>query len=61
MTDIRLLFYIYKKYESKVQKSEHNDFINIYSSILPNQELSGAKCELQGKIVGVCSFYKRGG
>ena len=28
---------------------------------LPNQELSGAKFELQGQMVGVCSFYKRGG
>ena len=29
--------------------------------VLPNQELSGAKSELQGETVGVCSFYKRGG
>ena len=29
--------------------------------VLPNQELSGAKSELQGEMVGVCSFYKRGG
>ena len=28
---------------------------------LPNQELSGAKSELQGETVGVCSSYKRGG
>ena len=28
---------------------------------LPDQELSGAKSELQGEMVGVCSFYKRGG
>ena len=28
---------------------------------LPNQELSGAKSELQGGTVGVCSSYKRGG
>ena len=28
---------------------------------LPNQELSGAKSELQGETVGVRSFYKRGG
>ena len=28
---------------------------------MPNQELSGAKFELQGETVGVCSFYKRGG
>ena len=28
---------------------------------MPNQELSGAKSELQGETVGVCSFYKRGG
>ena len=27
--------------------------------ILPNQELSGAKSELQGGTVGVCSSYKR--
>ena len=30
-------------------------------SSVPNQELSGAKSELQGETVGVCSFYKRGG
>ena len=29
--------------------------------MLPNQELSGAKSELQGETVGVCSFYERGG
>ena len=29
--------------------------------LLPNQELSGAKSELQGETVGVCSFYKRSG
>ena len=28
---------------------------------ITNQELSGAKSELQGKMVGVCSFYKRSG
>ena len=28
---------------------------------IPNQELSGAKSELQGETVGLCSFYKRGG
>ena len=28
---------------------------------LPNQELSGAKSELLGEMVGVCSFYKRSG
>ena len=28
---------------------------------LPNQELSGAKSELHGETVGVCSSYKRGG
>ena len=28
---------------------------------MPNQELSGAKSELQGETVGVCSFYKRCG
>ena len=28
---------------------------------LPNQELSGAKSELQGGTVGVCSSYKRSG
>ena len=27
---------------------------------LPNQELSGAKSELQGETVDVCLFYKRG-
>ena len=29
--------------------------------ILPNQELSGAKSELPGGTVGVCSFYRRCG
>ena len=28
---------------------------------LPNQELSGAKSELQGGTVGVCSSHKRSG
>ena len=28
---------------------------------IPNQELSGAKFTLQGKTVGVCSSYKKGG
>ena len=28
---------------------------------LPNQELSGAKSELQGRTVGVCSSYERSG
>ena len=28
---------------------------------LPNQELSGAKSELQGGTVGVCSSHKKGG
>ena len=28
--------------------------------VLPNQELSGAKSELLGETVGVCSSYKRG-
>ena len=28
---------------------------------LANQELSGAKSELQGETVGVCSSYKRSG
>ena len=31
------------------------------SPILPNQELSVAKSELQGETVSVCSSYKRGG
>ena len=30
-------------------------------SQLPNKELSGAKSELQGGTVGVCSSHKRGG
>ena len=31
------------------------------NNLLPNQELSGAKSELQEEtVVGVCSFYKRG-
>ena len=29
--------------------------------IVPNEELSGAKSEVQGEMVGACSFYKRGG
>ena len=35
--------------------------IYLIMTILPNQELSGAKFELQEETVGVCSFYKRGG
>ena len=35
--------------------------ISFWMQALPNQELSGAKSELQGEMVGVCSFYKRGG
>ena len=27
---------------------------------IPNQELSGAKSELEGETVGLCSFYKWG-
>ena len=30
-------------------------------ALLPNQELSGAKSELQGETVGACSFHNRGG
>ena len=33
----------------------------IFTSLLPNQELSGAKSEIQGETGGVCTFYKRGG
>ena len=33
----------------------------IIISILPNQELSGAKSELPGETVGVCSFNRRCG
>ena len=29
--------------------------------VIPNQELSGAKSELQGETVGVCSSYRRVG
>ena len=29
--------------------------------VLPNQELSGAKSELPGATVGVCSFHRRCG
>ena len=32
-----------------------------YSHLLPNQELSGAKSELPGGTVGVCSFHRRCG
>ena len=28
---------------------------------LPNQELLGAKSELQGETMGVCSFYEKSG
>ena len=31
------------------------------NKMLLNQELTGAKSLLQGEMVGVCSFYKRGG
>ena len=45
----------------------HNTICNMIVSTkktrrtLPNQELSGAKSELQEETVGVCSSYKRGG
>ena len=29
--------------------------------VVPNQELSGAKSELPGGAVGVCSFHRRWG
>ena len=32
-------------------------FLNSLFRDLPNQELSGAKSELQEETVGVCSFY----
>ena len=32
-----------------------------FSILLPNQELLGAKSELQGETVCICSFYKRSG
>ena len=33
----------------------------VLNHILPNQELSGAKSELPGGTVGVCSFHRRCG
>ena len=36
-----------------------HSMISLSKTLLPNQELSGAKSELQGETVGVCSFYKR--
>ena len=33
--------------------------IHINCYLLPNQELSGAKSELQGGTVGLCLFYRR--
>ena len=33
----------------------------LYTIALPNQELSGAKSELQGETGRVCSSYRRGG
>ena len=38
-----------------------SETLNPSFSVVPNQELSGAKSELQGETVGVSSFYKRGG
>ena len=36
--------------------------IKVYSiRALPNQELSGAKSELPGETVGVCSFHRKCG
>ena len=36
-------------------------FQRVRQGMLPNQELSGAKSELQGGTVGACSVYKNGG
>ena len=51
---------------AKFQKTGNNNInIQIFAEghlkRLPNQELSGAKSELQGGTVGVCSSYKRRG
>ena len=44
-------------------KSPHVLYLTAVSviSALPNQELSGAKSELQGETVGLSSFYRRVG
>ena len=34
-------------------------FMCWFATLLPNQELSGAKSELQGETVGLWSFYRR--
>ena len=49
-----------KAMDSVLKGTELTLHINVVN-ILPNQELSKAKSELQGEIVGVCSSYKRGG
>ena len=54
--------------KTEITEYTKNDFLSrecrrlkwSYSSI-PNQELLGAKSELQGETEGVCSSYKRGG
>ena len=38
-----------------------NNEVFYHLIIIPNQELSGTKFELQGGKVGVCSSHKRGG
>ena len=35
--------------------------LQMFMQPVPNQELSGAKSELQGETVGLCSSYRRGG
>ena len=41
----------------KVKKKQYR---NLFSKVFSTQELSGAKSELRGGTVGVCSSYKRG-
>ena len=40
---------------------KHTTSMSVDDELVPNQELSGAKSELPGGTVGVCSFHRRCG
>ena len=53
---------IAKKYELCLSDDyKSNVIVTVNLKKLPNQELSGAKSELPGEMVGVCSFHRRCG
>ena len=52
---------IYNCIYAEAYVSIYTEEESIVFELVPNQELSGAKSELQGETVGVCSFYKWGG